>query len=121
MRRTVAQGVQVASKRSFHTKVVGVTFQNDDGSSRQRILKRCRKGEHLVLVNTPIPEDRNAVAVRRASTGEQLGYLSRELAAEIAPKLRRGVRITAEIASLTGGGLIFKRTRGCNIKITIWE
>lgn len=104
--------------KSFYTKVVGVTFPNDDGSSRQQILKRCRRGEYLTLVYSPVPQDRNAVKVCRASTGEQIGWLSRELAAEIGPLLKKGRRFDARIASLTGGGLIFKRTRGCNIEIT---
>jgi hypothetical protein len=37
---------------------------------------------------------------------------------ETAPRLDKGSKVDAEISDLTGGGLIFKTTRGCNIKIT---
>lgn len=103
--------------RPIHTKVVGVTFRNDDGSSRQRILKACREGEMLKLVKRPSGGDRNAVAVCRKN-GQQLGNLRRELAAELAPLLDKGVELQAEITDLTGGGTFRKRTRGCNICIT---
>lgn len=100
----------------FHTKVVGVTHDNDDGSNRQKILKKCRVGEELQLIHTPIPQDKNAVKVCRRN-GQQIGWLSRSVAEEIAPRLRKGGKVRAQISSLTGGGLFFKRTRGCNIKI----
>ena len=63
----------------FHTKVVGVTHENTDGSHRQQIVRRCQVGEAVRFCLEPWNEyDRNAIAVQRL-TGEQLGYLSRNL------------------------------------------
>lgn len=39
--------------RDFNTKVVGVTFGNDDGSSRQAIIKNCKAGEDIIF--KPVP------------------------------------------------------------------
>lgn len=104
--------------KTWHSKVVGVTHPNDDGTSRQAILKKCRVGEALTLSHEPMPESPYAVAVRRASTGEQLGWLPTNTAVQISQKLKAGRRIDARIEDLTGGGMLFKRTRGCNIELT---
>jgi hypothetical protein len=103
----------------FFSKLVGVTHLNEDGSPRQAIIKECRSGERLRLVREPNNQyDPCAVAVHRL-TGEQLGYLSRDVAAEIAPRLDRGSPVDVEVAQVTGGGWwIFRKTRGINVRIT---
>jgi single-stranded-DNA-specific exonuclease len=84
--------------RSIHTKIRGVTKQNPDGANRQQIIKQwCRSGDALFLVREPNnPVDPNAVQVRRIvygdtqdkyRLGEQIGYVSRELAEDLAPKM----------------------------------
>jgi hypothetical protein len=74
----------MADIRAFHTKVAGITHQNDDGSERQRIASQCRPGEPLVLIPDPDnPHDENAIRVCRAY-GEQLGFLNSELAPKVA-------------------------------------
>ncbi len=68
--------------RSFHTKIVGVTFSNANGTSRQSLLGQCRLSERVQLIPEPTNrQDPNAVKVCRLS-GAQLGYLRRELADE---------------------------------------
>jgi hypothetical protein len=65
----------VDEKRAFYQQVHGVKFKNDDGSSRQQIIKACSVGEELDLV--PEPDNRydsDAVKVCRQN-GQQLGYL----------------------------------------------
>ncbi len=106
---------------SFYTQIVGVTFPNDDGSSRQDLLAKCGIGQKLDLVLKPTEQDETAVAVLTQSE-QQLGWLSREVAKEIAPLLRRhDYMVKAQIAELTGGGWwLFKKTRGCNILVTKW-
>ncbi len=104
--------------KAFHTKVVGVTFNNDDGTSRQKILRKCRVGESVRLIRWPMKKHPNAVKVMR-ETGEQLGYLSSEVAESLVPDMDKGAKLEAKISFLTGGGLLLKRTRGCNIRITI--
>ncbi len=101
----------------FFSKVYGVTHKNADGTDRQALLRKCRVGETLVLTHEPIPEDPNAVKVCR-QTGEQIGWLSASLAAEIAPRLDKGSRVDVVITDLTGGGWLIKKKRGCNIQIT---
>ncbi len=54
--------------RSFHTRVVGVTFTNPDGAQRQGIIYECQVGEELLLIREPGNRfDPNAIKVCRAS------------------------------------------------------
>lgn len=100
---------------SIKTKLAGVTMKNDDGSSRQAFLKTCNSGDPLVLKREPKNKyDRNAIAVFRGT--DQLGYLSKEVAEELAKVLDSGKELTAEILEITGGEK-GKPTRGCNIEI----
>lgn len=71
---------ETSRKKWYPTKVTGVTYKNDDGSSRQTILGKCSNGETVDLIREPNnPHDRNAVKVCRKS-GEQLGYVARDSA-----------------------------------------
>jgi len=100
----------------LHSKVVGVTRQNHDGSDRQEIARGCRGGERLTLRREPDnPQDANAVAVFRAN-GEQVGYLSAGVAEQLAPLLDAGAPVTAEVSEVTGG-TPDKPTYGVNIRI----
>ena len=110
----------VVIQDSFFTKIAGVTHDNDNGTSRQAILKRCLPDEQLQLIHdSSNPYDQNAIEVRRAN-GQQLGYLNADLAAELASAIRYGVPIFATIKNLTGGTRR-NPTRGANIEIIIAE
>jgi HIRAN domain len=101
--------------RSIHTKVRGVTYSNPDGADRQKIIQQwCQSGDAVYFArekNNPV--DRNAIQVRRVvcsdvpdkpRLGEQLGYLSRELAEELAPDMdKRGFVLMGRILNVTGG------------------
>jgi HIRAN domain len=101
--------------RSIHTKIRGVTYTNPDGADRQKIIQQwCHSGDALWLYREPEnPADCNAIAVRRVVCSdapdnprveEQLGYLSRELAEELAPDMdKRGHILMAHIMEVTGG------------------
>jgi hypothetical protein len=102
--------------RSIHTKIRGVTKENPDGVNRQRIIRRwCHSGDALFLVREATnPVDRNAIQVKRIvyssdnrednpRLGEQLGYVSRELAEKLAPRVDRGSVLMAWIMEITGG------------------
>ena len=103
--------------RSFPTKIVGVTHKNPDGRDRQKLIKRCRVGEALFLLRDEANQhDSNAVAVCRKS-GEQLGYLSREVAKNVASHIEKGGIAIAEILDLTGGELFSGKSRGVNIRV----
>ena len=96
----------------FYTKVAGISYGN-----RQRIVSRCEVGEPLQLMREPDnPKDSNAVKVCRLS-GEQLGYLNRELAAEISCRIDSGEHYQATISDLTGGTADHP-TRGVNLYVS---
>jgi len=100
--------------RSFTIGIVGESFNNDDGSNRQEILRDCKPGETIILKHIPHPKDKNAVAVFRAN-GEQIGYMSKNVSAEFASVLDRKIRQSVEIASIILGN---KKLLGCRLKIT---
>lgn len=84
-------------------RVAGVSHQNDDGTSRQEILARCRVPEILELRRQPNHRhDRNAIQVLRKN-GEMLGFIPRDEAAVMAPELDNGRRYIALLATLDGG------------------
>jgi len=107
------------------TKIRGVTKRNDDGVNRQRIIRQCcGSGDALYLDREPNnPVDRNAIRVRRIvctdvpdrpRLAEQLGYLSRELAEDLAPRMdKHGHVLLAKILEVTGG----ENALGVNIQI----
>lgn len=81
----------------FHTKVVGVTFEN-----RQRYIRRMSEGEYVTLERDPMnPYDPNAIKVVNKA-GYQIGYISRELAEKIAYRMDSGVRYTTGVIGITG-------------------
>jgi hypothetical protein len=104
--------------RSFHTRVVGVTFTNPDGAQRQGIIYECQVGEELLLIREPGNRfDPNAIKVCRAS-GEQFGHISSDVAVRMAGEMDGGKEFHAFISELTGGTRS-KPTRGVNIEIYV--
>ena len=102
------------------TKVVGVTFTNDDGSSRASIIARMRESDKIFLEREPLnPYDSNAVKVLVHQNGEkkQIGYLSKDVAAEVSSKLRRNYNFKINIE---GVGLWEGRPY-CSLQITATE
>lgn len=103
--------------RHFYTKVVGVTKRNRNGSDRQKLIQKCLKGqrgEEVELDNEEDnPVDPNAIAVKRAN-GDQLGYLSADLASEIMTRSSNGFRYSAHIVDIRGGDIL-----GVNLLILV--
>jgi hypothetical protein len=86
----------------YFIAVVGESFDNDDGTSRQEELRLCEEGDRVSLVRQPDnPRDPNCVAVISAN-GVQIGNISRD-DAWLAERLDRGQRATAFIARLNKG------------------
>lgn len=88
-------------KPKLSLNVTGTFHNNDDGISRQAILKRTKEGENIILAHIPIEQDTNAVAVFRMN-GEQIGWLHRSTARIIASLLDSKRIINAEIEEISG-------------------
>lgn len=101
--------------RDFHTKVVGVTFNNDDGSSRQAIIKNSKIGEDIIVKHLPTAEYPDAIGVFNKK-GQQLGHLSQSVAAEIKNEFGYNP-MSITISNITGGG---DYNYGCNLHIIIY-
>ena len=104
------------------TKVVGVTFANTGSNTenRQAIIQDLilrgllTPGQALRLERDPAnPYDRDAVSVI-GPDGRQIGNLSKENAALIAPMLDSGAKYTVTVSSLTGGN---GYSYGINIRV----
>ena len=116
--------------RTIHTKVRGVTKTNTDGFDRQRIIRQCcRSGDALFFIREPQnPVDRNAIQVRRVvytdvpdkpRLGEQVGYLSRDLAQEFAARMDNdGWVMMAAILNISGEE--YGENLGVNIEIAVY-
>lgn len=101
--------------RTIHTKVVGVTFRNKDGSSRQENLSYCVSGgtiefEHFTYQGAP------AYAVYCG--GLQIGNLPADLARDLY-ELPDTYTFIGDIDEVTGGddGLNY----GCNLSIELYR
>ena len=78
------------------SKVVGVTFNNPDGSSRQDIIRHVDKQDIIMLVREPDnPYDKYAVKVM--TLYGQVGYIGKEYTEIIAPMMDSGIAFSARI------------------------
>lgn len=89
--------------KHFFTKVVGVTKDNDDHSSRQKIISGCHAGQVLGLIRDKQNRySRHAVAVVR-ERGKQLGFLPDEVAFHVAQEMQEKC---AHLCFIMGMGLV---------------
>lgn len=102
--------------RDFNTKVVGVTFGNDDGTSRQEIIRACKPGDDIIFKPVPTAEYPDAVGVFN-KRGQQLGHLGADLAAEHKSKYPNNP-MSVTVNNITGGG---DKNYGCNLHIIIYQ
>ncbi|MGI6259988.1 MAG: HIRAN domain-containing protein [Anaerolineaceae bacterium] len=105
--------------QKFHTKLKGVTYENEDGRSRQEIIANDLKpGIELSIVREPEnPHDSNTIAVRTLSNGDRVGFLSADLASRFAPLMDSGQLITAVVKDITGSE---QGNLGVNILLTVF-
>ena len=86
----VLERIPASLEKHFCTKLVGVSFKNDDNTSRQSNIKLLSEGQELVLQMQPDNEyDENAILVC-TSGGAGLGHLDSRLAGEVTRSLKRG-------------------------------
>ncbi|NLJ80287.1 MAG: hypothetical protein GX335_04610 [Firmicutes bacterium] len=117
LKKTKGNGKSKREDYVIKSKVAGVTFKNPDGRSRQRILKKCRRGDTLLLRPQPIKGHPYAVAICRRN-GQQIGHIRSHLSKQVFGYLAAGLKVECKILQLTGGTRK-KPIRGCNIAITV--
>lgn len=106
---------------AFPCAVVGESHRNRDGSSRQEIIRQfVTVGQPVTLRREPDnPHDRNAVAV--LCSGQQVGYLSRDMAARLAEQLDdQAFRVEVRVLGVYGGTRN-KPSRGVTLDVGIYE
>ena len=84
------------------TKVTGVTFSNEDGTSRTRIIASMTENDEIILERDPYNlYDSNAVKVCVKKDGKvlQIGFIEKMLASKLSPLLRRGAKFDIQIES----------------------
>ena len=110
--------------------MVGVTFDNPNGSNRQWIIRKfCRADDILDL--RPGPKNRHSKnAIGLWVRGRwlfifpacyQIGYINDELARGLREEIDAGCVISVQILEVTGGGWFRKRTYGVNFEITLTD
>lgn len=86
----------------FCLRVVGVTYPNSDGSSRQTEISRCVAGERIELWRERSnPFDPSAVAVISARD-VQVGYIGADRCGWIGSKIDRGLPIHVVVDRIVG-------------------
>ncbi|MEQ8271742.1 HIRAN domain-containing protein [Algiphilus sp.] len=97
-------------EKTYLVKIRGVSYHNEDGTSRQELIARCRRNETLTLRAEPNnPHDRHAVACLN-SDGHQLGWLKSD--ARDASSVLRGEPISAKVEKVIGGSHWWHRLVG---------
>lgn len=105
----VQQSTGIADKMQFYTKVRGVTY-----AGRQDLIATLNAGDSLMLLReVNNPADGNAVACL-IENGEKIGYLSRQIAAQLAPLMDLGAIYEAVVTEVTGN---VDQTHGVNILV----
>lgn len=83
--------------KPFECNVAGVNRPSRTGGERQDEIVRLREGQQIILIREPDnPHDPDAVALF-TENGKDVGYLPREIAAEIASRLDKGSPVTAQV------------------------
>ncbi len=99
----MAKIIKIPSAYVIDSKVVGVSKENEDGTSRQEIIKtEVEEDDLLQFELDPDNEfDPNAVKVLSKS-GHQIGYLSRETAERVRPAILNQVEIKVKASWVSG-------------------
>lgn len=108
----------ITNSEEYKTKIVGVTFKNEDGTNRQEVIDSCSEGDTLNLEHYYY-KDEDAFKVTNIY-GEALGNLKKDLTEKLVELYDIGAIEAAdvEILNITGED---KGTLGVNIKIIIEE
>lgn len=100
---------------TIRSRVAGVSFNNDDGSSRQEILSRMSKRRKLRFRDAATEEHPNAITVHNVK-GEQLGFLPSEISEYIRSMKIDPADLSGEVFSVNQNK--DRSSLGCLIDIT---
>jgi hypothetical protein len=93
--------VQTNSEFS-HIEIAGVTFSNDDGTSRQLIISKLNKSDKLKLKPDPSnPHDENAIAVLNMR-GLIVGWIPRGINIQVLELLKENKIKSVIVAEIYG-------------------
>ena len=83
--------------KNVKLKVVGVTFTNEDGTSRQHIIKELTANDNIVIRREPTNKfDTNAIAV--FTTKGQVGYIGKDYSSILSPMMDAGTQFNVTVA-----------------------
>jgi len=99
------------------TKLVGVSFENPDGTKRQELIKNLKENETLTIEHELDNKyDANSHIIKNEN-GDTLGHLSKSLAEDIVNKVSNGEKILCiRDWKVTG---LDKHTLGMNVCIEL--
>lgn len=86
----------------MRTKVVGVSFINDDGSNRANIISKMDENSKVFLERDPYNQyDSNAVKVLVIQDAEkkQIGFLGKDMASSISTKMKSGTQYDVSVVA----------------------
>ena len=109
----MAKIIKIPSVEVIDTKVVGVSKNNEDGSSRQMIIHNYVNEDDKVLfeIEHDNPYDSSAVKVMTEGN-KQIGYLNRTIAATIKSAIINDADIHSKISWVSG-----KEIKGVGLRI----
>lgn len=85
--------------KNVKLKVVGVTFTNEDGTSRQSIIRGMSVMDNVILRREPTNKyDTNVIAV--ITDKGQAGYIGKDYAGIMAPMMDAGTQFNATVAEI---------------------
>lgn len=100
--------LKVEHSNPIYSSVAGVTY-ND----RQKYVRQCYKGQRLKVVRDKNNAfDKNAIALY--ANGNQVGFIRKELAAQLSIKIDKGINFECIVENVTGGN---DKYYGLNIKL----
>ena len=106
--------------KTYSTEVKGLLHKSPDIKERQKILEKCRIGEKLKLIHSHSLHNADAIKVYRYN-GPQIGWLSGDIAEEIAPIIDNSEEIQAKISKITKSKFPFRRKYSCTVRIAVYS
>lgn len=84
--------------KNVELRVVGVTFRNDDGSSRRDIITNMTIESPIFIEREP-DNVHDANAIKVLTDGGQIGYIGRDYSSILAGYMDAGRQFTAKLKS----------------------